>query len=169
MGEHSLCQLALASKLGELQGGCFSQSLRLQGPLCPSGRGCLSAPCNCVPTVCHVACADDCMAICSHAKPSGFLRRAGGNGFAAIASTAIKQVPALQMLSAGSLSWIHPLGTQHPAAALRALGTEFHPAHVENMHAWPIADRTELPTTQLCGCLLVNLQLVAAKMPVAAC
>ena len=71
MGEHSLCQLALASKLGELQGGCFSQSVRLQGPLCPSGRGCLSAPCNCVPTVCHVPCADDCMAICSHAKPSG--------------------------------------------------------------------------------------------------
>ena len=54
-------------------------------------------PCEFVPTVCHVPCADGSVAICSHAKPSGFLRRGGGNGFVAIASPAIKQIQACRL------------------------------------------------------------------------
>ena len=35
-----------------------------------SSQGCLSVPCDCLPIVCHVRCAHDCVVICSQGKPT---------------------------------------------------------------------------------------------------
>ena len=62
--KYAQCRHSITESERKSWAGCFSQSLRLQGPLCPSGRDCLSMPCEFVPTVCHVPCADDCVVIC---------------------------------------------------------------------------------------------------------